>query len=308
MVQGPKQTALVMLSALAAIAVVAWLDYITGVEVASVMFYIVPIVLVAWTLDRRWVVLTSLLASLTWTAVEFYSRKFDHPAVGIWNEAAALAIFVLVGIAISTVRREQRRLQSANKQISELLEAEHRDARTDALTGLPNRRDFIEGLGLEIARSRRDGKPLCVLYLDLDNFKRINDKHGHAEGDAVLKRVAEALRRHLRASDMPGRIGGDEFAALLWQTEKQGAKQVGERLLNAVNEIGADYPACKLGVSVGAAWFERPPADPEEALDDADDAMYEAKKEKGRVNVVNVEREPTEVDTGREHAPNVAKA
>ncbi|MCC7507892.1 MAG: diguanylate cyclase [Planctomycetes bacterium] len=300
---GPARTASIILGAVAITGLFAWIDLVTGTQVRSAMFYVVPIVMVAWTLERRWVVLIALLASLSWTAIEFYTVDFDHPFIGLWNEAAALAIFLMVGLALSTVRREQRQLQDANAKISDLLEAEHRDARTDALTALPNRRDFIESLGLEIARSRRDGKPLCLLYLDLDNFKKINDKHGHTEGDAVLKRVAAALRKQLRASDMPGRIGGDEFAALLWQAEQPGAKLVGERVLQAVRQIGADYPACKLGVSVGVAWFERPPADPEEALDGADEAMYEAKKEKDRVVVVNVEREPTQIDTGREPQP-----
>ncbi len=295
--------ALIIFAALASIALFHWLDRVTGTQVRSVMFYVLPIVLVAWTMERRWVVLIALLSSLTWTAVEFSDVKFDHPAIGIWNEAAALGIFLLIGLTISTVRREQRRLQAAHDRIQELLEAEHRDARTDPLTDLPNRRDFVENLRLEIARSRRDGKPLCLMYLDLDNFKQVNDRHGHNEGDAVLKQVADALKKHLRASDIPARIGGDEFAALLWQAEQQGAGAAGDRVLKAMREIGAKYPELKLGASVGVAWFERPPEDPDDALEEADAAMYEAKQNKNRVVVVNVEREPTQIDTGRSTEP-----
>ncbi len=291
--------ALIILSALGSIALFQWVDRVTGTQVQSVMFYVLPIVFVAWTVERRWVVLVALLSSLTWTAVEFSEMKFDHPSIGIWNEAAALGIFLLIGLTISTVRREQRRLQTAHDRIQELLEAEQRDARTDPLTDLPNRRDFAENLRLEIARCRRDGKPLCLLYLDLDNFKKVNDKHGHAVGDEVLRGVAGVLRSHLRASDMAARLGGDEFAALLWQSELDGAGVAAGRVLSGVRGLAAKYADCGFGASVGVAWFRRPPADADEALEEADSAMYEAKQDKNRVVVVNVEREPTQIDTGR---------
>jgi diguanylate cyclase (GGDEF)-like protein len=292
-----------MLAALATIALVGWIDYLTGTAVQSVMFYVLPIVLVGLNLERRWVVLTSLLSSLAWTAIEFSTVEFRHPAISIWNEAAALFIFLLVGLTISTVRREQNRLQLANDRINDLLEAATRDARTDPLTDLPNLRHFVENLHLEIARCRRDGKPMCLLYLDLDNFKLVNDRHGHAQGDVVLKGIAEALKRTLRASDLAARLGGDEFAALLWQAELTGSRIVGERVLRAVRELAAPYADCNLGASIGVAWFERPPADPDDALEEADAAMYEAKNEKNKVVVVNVEREPTQIDTGRSTGP-----
>lgn len=300
---GPKRTTLIMLAALAAIALFSWLDYVIGTQVQSVLFYLLPIVLVAMTLERRWVLLTSLLASLAWTAVEFGTTKFDHPLIGVWNEAAALMIFLLVGLTLERMRAEQRRLTDANTRIADLLEAEHRDSRTDALTGLPNRRHFSETLSIEIARARRDHHPFCLLYLDLDNFKLVNDTHGHAAGDAVLKGAAESLRKNLRASDVPARLGGDEFAALLWHAEYEGAEAAGRRVIEAFRQVAADYTDCKLSASIGIAWFRRPPADPDEALDEADAAMYEAKQSKNRVVIINVERDDTQIAMRRPTEP-----
>jgi diguanylate cyclase (GGDEF)-like protein len=295
--------ALILLIALGAIALVHWVDRNTPDRLYSVTLYILPIVYVAWIMSRRWVVLVAVLASLTWTAAELLDDTDVSPMVSVINEAAVLSTFLLIGLALSTVRGKQLRLEEANRRIEELLAAERHDARTDPLTGLPNRREFEERLRLEIARCRRDGKPLCLLYLDLDNFKQVNDRHGHGRGDHVLAAMGAALRRVVRESDIPARLGGDEFAVLLWQAEQRGAAIAGERVLKALGKVASEYADCGLGASVGVAWFERPPADPEDALDEADAAMYEAKETRNRVVVINVEREPTQIDKGRSTEP-----
>lgn len=286
---GPTRNVLILFAALALIVVFAGIDYLTGTEVRSVMFYILPIVLVGWTLPRPWVVLVSLLSSLAWTAIAFNTTNFSHPSIALWNEAAALSIFVLVGLTLATVRRERDRLREANTRINQLLDNEAKIARTDPLTGLPNSREFLERLQPELARSARDGKPLAVMYLDLDNFKKVNDRHGHSAGDAVLRKIAEALRNTLRGSDIPARLGGDEFAVLLWQPEMEGIEKAGHRVLQVIIEAASDYPDCNVSASVGIAWFAKPPATPEETLQLADEAMYAAKETgKGRVNLVSV--------------------
>ena len=311
MQQGASRNVLIILAALALIVLFAGLDFLTGTEVRSVMFYVLPIVLVAWTLPRAWVILISLLSSLAWTAVAFYTTEFSHPSIALWNEAAALSIFVIVGLSLATVRRERDRLQSANTRINQLLENEAKIARTDPLTGLPNSREFLERLAPELARSTRDGKPLGVMYVDLDNFKLVNDRHGHAAGDAVLRKIADALRSTLRGSDVPARLGGDEFSVLLWQPERDGVEAAGHRVLQAIEQAAADYPDCNVSASVGIAWFAKPPATPEETLKLADDAMYVAKESgKRRVNLVvlneaaasqpvesELEEEPAETDS-----------
>lgn len=295
MTRGGSKGLLIFLGALALVCAFAGVDYVTGTEVRSVMFYILPIVVVAWTMPRPWVLLISLISSLAWTAVLFYTTEFSHPTIAIWNELAALSIFVLVGMTLATVRKERDNLRVANDRINELLEREERISRTDVLTGLPNSREFLERLQPELARSARDGKPMAVMYIDLDNFKKVNDRHGHTAGDALLRKIAEALRSTLRGSDIPARLGGDEFAVLLWQPELAGAEVAGQRVLDAIVKAAKDYPDCNVSASIGIAWFAKPPDSPAETLQLADDAMYEVKNSgKGRVRTqkINLPEKP----------------
>ena len=109
-----------------------------------------------------------------------------------------------------------------------------REASTDALTGLNNRREFESGMVREMERARRMHVPLSLAILDIDFFKRINDQHGHDIGDAVLREVARTLQRHIRKSDLLARIGGEEFALVMLGTQPPGAWVVLERLRIAV--------------------------------------------------------------------------
>ena len=297
MKEGRGQKALILLGAYAMIGVFAWVDSLTGAEVRSVMFYLLPIVIVAWTMRYSWVLLTSLVSSLAWTVVAFYTKEYSHPSIALWNEATALVVFVVIGVAISTVRRERDLLKTANTRIQGLLENEQKIARTDPLTGLPNSREFMERLEPELARSRRAGSPLAVMYIDLDNFKLVNDRYGHAAGDALLKDIAEAMKKSLRGSDVAARLGGDEFAVLLWQPERAGSEQIGHRVLAALREAASEYADCDVGASIGIAWFASPPSQPSEIMQLADEAMYQA-KEAGKNQVVVTEPETKQETAG----------
>ncbi len=177
--------------------------------------------------------------------------------------------------------------------ITERVAQEHelrRLATTDALTGLANRRRFLEQLGLELARFQRYAKPAALLMLDLDHFKEVNDQHGHAAGDAVLRHFAALARRALRKIDRIGRLGGEEFGALLPGTDEEGARQLAERLRNRVAESPASTETGAIGftVSIGVTLFAPADAKIESVLIRADRALYRA-KETGR-NRVEVER------------------
>lgn len=147
------------------------------------------------------------------------------------------------------------------------------EARTDPLTGLLNRRALDERLAEELARQHRGGGPVSLLLLDVDHFKRVNDERGHAHGDEVLRAVADAMREVGRATDVIGRIGGDEFAMLLVDTGEAGAQVAAERLCDDVRCIRAGITA-----SVGAATAE-PSAGctVSELVRAADEALYTAK-------------------------------
>ena len=151
----------------------------------------------------------------------------------------------------------------------------------DPLTGLPNRDEVLSALRASLARRNRSGGPVAVLFLDLDDFKPVNDRYGHATGDRVLALVAHRLRRQLRTTDTVGRVGGDEFVAVCEASEAAGLVA---RLRSAVSspvQLGAD--TVRVGVSIGVAVAPEPGSEaPEEVaqalLAEADQAMYEDKR------------------------------
>jgi diguanylate cyclase (GGDEF)-like protein len=153
-------------------------------------------------------------------------------------------------------------------QRTDLLAQLQSSARTDALTGLPNRRVWDEDLEREIARARRHGGHLCLAMLDLDRFKAFNDHHGHLGGDQLLAATAAAWRPVLRTTDTLARYGGEEFAVLLPHSDEEGAMSVVGRLLEVV-PLGQTASA---GVAV---WDGRESAT--ELLGRADAALYDAK-------------------------------
>ena len=160
-------------------------------------------------------------------------------------------------------------------------------ATTDYLTGLPTRRSFIERLEDELARGHRGiWQPVAVLLVDLDHFKRINDSHGHATGDAVLSHFARLVSDELRRIDMAGRLGGEEFGIILPGTKAETARIYAERLRQRIQdsplmEKGQQIP---FSVSIGVTEASIEDRDPESILERADDAMYLA-KERGRNQV-----------------------
>lgn len=158
------------------------------------------------------------------------------------------------------------------------LESKLRDlADTDSLTGVANRRAFMDSAALEILRTERTGQPVSICYLDIDHFKRVNDRHGHATGDEVLKHVSAAIAEELRAIDLLARIGGEEFAVLLPSTDIEGAMALAERVRAHVGRVR--LPDLELSVTVSLGVAQRMS---EESLDQllarADRALYRAKQ------------------------------
>jgi two-component system cell cycle response regulator len=148
---------------------------------------------------------------------------------------------------------------------------------TDHLTGLANRRRFERQLEREVARTRRFGRPFCLLLLDIDHFKRVNDTHGHEVGDDVLRRLANTLQAGTRGIDMAARIGGEEFAVLLTETDFAHGLDVAERLRVAVRETEIPV-AGSVTVSLGLAEFNASTPDARSLFAAADSALYEAKR------------------------------
>lgn len=161
-----------------------------------------------------------------------------------------------------------------------------RQAITDDLTGLVNRRRFIEALDAEVERARGFGSPLTIVLADLDNFKQVNDEFGHHGGDVVLRAFADLIRSHVRDVDVSGRIGGEEFAILLPETDGAGAAHVAERMRSSLSEVAiplSEGAAIHVASSFGVAELASGQSG-DDLLRAADAALYRAKDEgKNRV-------------------------
>ena len=164
-------------------------------------------------------------------------------------------------------------LKGAQRQLAEL-------ARSDALTGLPNRRQFDEALSHALMRSRRDGSAVGLLYLDIDHFKAINDVHGHAAGDTVLKEFGLRLRACVRATDLAARLAGDEFVVLLvGLADPEDASAVAQKILHCMRKaVSVEHRELHVSTSIGLVVHDGGPVTPQELLGRADRALYQAKR------------------------------
>lgn len=168
----------------------------------------------------------------------------------------------------------QDELRDKNEQLSQL-------SATDPLTGLRNRRYVDEILNIEVLRARRYKTPLSVLMADLDHFKHVNDDHGHQAGDAVLRGVADVLRSSLRATDVGGRYGGEEFIVVLAHNDVEGARQLAERWRTAVENTPFAIPGggvAEVTISIGVAGSVGPEIEATDLVAAADAALYAAKQ------------------------------
>jgi diguanylate cyclase (GGDEF)-like protein len=172
----------------------------------------------------------------------------------------------------------------------------YRLATVDQLTGLSHREHFERRLREEELRRRRYGGFFSVVMLDLDDFKRINDRHGHLAGDRLLRAVGEAIRENLRSADLPCRWGGEEFCVLLPETESEGARVIAERIRRAVRSLALEHEGRPLSSTVSLGVATAGPAGSfslSDLLARADEALYRAKAA-GKDRVVLAPGEPPE--------------
>ncbi len=255
-----------------AVFVVGVIDYFTGIEARVYPLYYLPIAVAALRVSTGLSVTLSFLCSLLWVGVMWVSGASWHPAVFAFNTATQLASFLVIAFLVADIRRRYQHQRDLSRR--------------DPLTDLPNGRAFHEMAGFLIDGVRRTGRPFVLTYIDLDNFKTVNDQHGHLVGDRALRLTADVLRQHLRRSDFCARLGGDEFAVFMPDTDEPAAQAVLNRLLTAlVNAMTAQqWP---ITCSIGAMVFDRTPDSVEEAVHGADALMYLAKQAgKNRVHVL----------------------
>jgi diguanylate cyclase (GGDEF)-like protein len=243
--------------------VVGWLDYLTGYFLFFDVFYLIPVTLSAWFVNRNIGFTFAVICAVTVFLANLPAS--ENPgvlSVEVWNFAAHLAFFMIFA-QLSNV-------------LGAKLESETKLARTDFLTGASNARAFYDQAEMEISRSKRSGQPLSIAYIDLDNFKKVNDTRGHTEGDKVLKEVVSTLKQSLRASDFVARLGGDEFAILLPETDFPQSKMLAQRLREALLKI-SEYHGWPVTFSMGVLTCPEAPPDLQSVLEKADALMYKVK-------------------------------
>jgi diguanylate cyclase (GGDEF)-like protein len=255
--------------ALGIIVCVGIADHLTGTETSVILFYLAPIGFGTWYVSVRAGLFLSTAAALVSIASDALHRVGDGAGVlpiallG-WNGLVQLVTSIALVLMLSALRGR--------------LEAEELLARTDALTQIANRRAFFETAAIEIERTRRTGRPLTLAYVDIDDFKDVNDTRGHSEGDALLVEVARTIRAGTRVIDAVARLGGDEFGLVLPDTDAVESRALLSRLrstlLAAMQRSG--WP---VGFSIGAATFVVAPASVDEMMARADALMYAAKRE-----------------------------
>ena len=258
-----RTPAQILILALCVVGIVGYVDVLTGDEVSLGLFYLGPVSLAAWYVGRWPGVWVAVISCITWYIADA-GTQYSHPAIPVWNALVRLGFILVSGLLLTSLR--------------DSLLKERTLARTDSLTGLFSRRAFQKRLEHDLAFAQRRNRPVTLAYVDLDDFKSINDAFGHAEGDRVLQATARVLKQLVRRVDTVARLGGDQFALVLPDTDEHGAHRVisnlGQALRNALLATGRE-----LTCSIGVVTFLDPAVSAEGAVAAGDGVMYEVKRQ-----------------------------
>ena len=264
--------ALRLIASVALVGLVYWVSLRAPPDFRLGILYVIPVLLVTWHDGLSWGVTLASATAVLRFLIGIEHMPPETPLVArVVNELAYLAVVGVAIAGLSQLRRTQVQLQQL--------------ATRDPLTNVLNARAFSGELAQELTRNRRYGRPLALIYLDLDDFKNVNDAHGHATGDAVLRLVADAMRAAVRQADSVGRLGGDEFAVLMPETEGSVAHGAANRLVTSIRTVFRGTPP--VTASIGVVSVTGTEAGTDELLRKADQAMYEAKRA-GKDRVVQV--------------------
>jgi diguanylate cyclase (GGDEF)-like protein len=240
------------------------IDHVTGYELSFSIFYIAPVAAASWYSNRRSGLVVAVASAVTWMTVDWTSgHRYSNLIILFWNAGVRLSFFLIVSGLLRRLRYH--------------LDKERALARKDALTAALNAKAFMDAARTLFDLARRYGHTTALGYVDLDNFKHVNDTRGHAEGDRALISIAEMLLRSVRRTDVVGRLGGDEFGVLLPETSRAGAEQLFGKVRGQLFQQAKDS-GWPITPSIGIAVFRVPPSSPEEALKMADTLMYQVKK------------------------------
>lgn len=248
----------------AAMLLVATADYFSGERYTVYVLYFPVVALGCWLLGMRAAIVLSLFASILWILDDVFAPPEPLPYLAkYWQAAMRFAVFVSFAYVLTRLRAALARERFLSHY--------------DELTGLANRALLFEIGQRDLSRCHRMDRPLTAVFIDLDDFKLVNDRFGHAEGDRVLITVANAIREATREADIAARIGGDEFVVILPEMTFEGAEayitRLQEQLRASVAKIGHSVT-----FSIGAATFASTPMMLDEVMKTSDDLMYVVKR------------------------------
>jgi diguanylate cyclase (GGDEF)-like protein len=240
-------------------------DYLTGFEFSFSLFYLLPVMIAAWFAGRRFSIFIATLCAISWYVAEATSgQTYSNPAFPVWNAIARLGIFMIAAIMLSELKRYIARVEELSQ--------------VDPLTGSYNRNFLYSTLAMEIEKSRRNNLTIALMYIDIDNFKSINDTWGHKRGDQVLRGTVEAIKGSIRTVDVVSRIGGDEFVVMLSNPSADEVAKIAERIKDAFGRIAAEIRLDDVSLSMGVVTCMKCRLGVDELIERADSLMYEVKK------------------------------
>jgi diguanylate cyclase (GGDEF)-like protein len=252
------------------IALIGYCEYRSGVHISIMLLYALPVLVSAWFCGKLEGIAVAVGAAASWLIVNtIYKTPGESEAILSWNAFTRLGIFVLIAYTVSL----QAKLRIA-------LDREKLRANTDRLTGLLNKGAFRERVEEEMNLARRYNHPLSLAFIDLDNFKQVNDDQGHARGDRLLQHVSETIMHTIRKTDFAGRIGGDEFTICFPETGEGQVRIAVNKLVRAL-DIMSNQSGWQVTASIGVVTCKEACDAYDVLLGKADKLMYIA-KEKGK--------------------------
>lgn len=243
---------------------IGYIDYATGAAFSLSIFYLIPVFGIAWFKGTKRALAISFVSATALLIGDIPTKVFYiHPINHVWNAAAVFVFYVLVSLLVGLLH--------------DGLTREAHLGRIDFLTKLANAKAFVEGAEAEIRRAKRYKLPMSIAYIDLDDFKTVNDAFGHSKGDELLIEVGSAITKNIRETDLAARIGGDEFSILLPETVGIQASVVIDKLQAKLDELFKEN-GWPVGASIGLAEFLEPPESVDQVLESADKRMFAAKQ------------------------------
>jgi len=243
---------------------VGWIDVATGREVKVLPLYLTITSFGAWRLGRAGAVSSAALALSTWAAVQWFQPGNPWSwAIWLGNIGTQGIALLFVGMLVATLADQLRVARAANRK--------------DALTGLQNRHGLMGDVAIAIALCRRNGRAMALAFIDLDNFKQVNDQHGHKAGDQLLQCCASVIAHSCRSTDIAARLGGDEFVIAMPEVQPAEARIIVDRLRESFM-ARPEVAGTPVSMTIGAVVDPRAASAIEHLLARADALMYEAKR------------------------------